>query len=410
MTSSSHPSAPTGPVLLVGQSGGATTAINASLIGVVDAAHASSGYPRILGMRNGIEGLLKEAFVDLGNQPQSTLDRIRYTPSSALGTGRYKLKDEDLDRALDLLAAHGITAMVYIGGNDSADTAHRLAMQAKVRKQALQVISVPKTVDNDLPETDHCPGYPSMARFLANAVRDATYDTLAAPTLYPVKFIEVMGRDAGWVAASGALGFSAEERDADLVPHVLLPERPPLSPEIVLNAVRADIACHGWSVVIVPETLRMADGEHLGGGVPDYVDEFGHAYYPSTGAVLTRLVTQHLGLRARFEKYGSAARMSMSMASNVDLAEAYRLGGAAVDLIAAGETARMTTLVRTGNIPYTTTIGSAPVELIANRVRTMPGEFIAEDGMGITDAFREWALPLLGTDPFPVYARLTPDL
>ncbi|MGI8483454.1 MAG: diphosphate--fructose-6-phosphate 1-phosphotransferase [Thermomicrobiales bacterium] len=400
--------APDGPVILVGQSGGATAAINASLIGVVDTARVSTGYTRILGMRNGIEGLLNEAFIDLGNQPQATLDRIRHTPSSALGTGRYKLKDEDLDRALDLLAAHGITAMVYIGGNDSADTAHRLAVQARIRKQALQVISVPKTVDNDLPETDHCPGYPSMARFLANAVRDATYDSLAAPSLYPVKFIEVMGRDAGWVAASGALGFSEEERDADLEPHVLLPERPPLLPEIVLDLVRADIARRGWSVVIVPETLRASDGKHLGGESPDYVDEFGHAYFPSTGAVLTRLVTQHLGLRARFEKYGSAARMSMSMASDVDLDEAYRLGAAAVDLIAAGETARMTTLVRSGNTPYTTTIGSAPVELIANRVRTMPDEFIAEDGMGISDAFREWALPILGTAPFPEYARLAP--
>ena len=406
MTFSCQSAAPNGPVILAGQSGGATAAINASLIGVVDAARTSTGYTRILGMRNGIEGLLNESFIDLGNQPQSTLDRIRHTPSSALGTGRYKLKDDDLDRALDLLAAHGITAMVYIGGNDSADTAHRLGMQAKVRKQALQVISVPKTVDNDLPETDHCPGYPSMARFLANAVRDATYDTLAAPSLYPVKFIEVMGRDAGWVAASGALGFSVEERNADLAPHVLLPERPPLSPEIVLDLVRADIARRGWSVMIVPETLRTADGKHLGGDTPDYVDEFGHAYFPSTGAVLTRLVTQHLGLRARFEKYGSAARMSMSMASDVDLDEAYRLGSAAVDLIAAGETARMTTLVRSDNGPYATTIGSAPVELIANRVRAMPDEFIADDGMGITDAFREWALPMLGSDPFPEYARL----
>jgi len=405
MTSFPLSAAPQGPVMLVGQSGGATAVINASLIGVVDAARASGGYTRILGMRNGIEGLLGEAFLDLGNQPRSTLDRVRRTPSSALGTGRYKLRDDDLDRALDVLAQHGITAMIYIGGNDSADTAYRLAIHAKDRKQALQVISVPKTVDNDLPETDHCPGYPSLARFLANAVRDATYDTLAAPRLYPVKFIEVMGRDAGWVTASGALGFSDQERADDLAPHVLLPERPPVSAEGILETVRGDIERRGWSVVIVPETLRDARGNHLGGSEPEYVDEFGHAYFPSTGAVLARLVTQRLGRRARFEKYGSAARMSMSMASEIDLDEAYRLGAAAVGYIEEGRTACMTTLVRTADSPYDTTIGIASVELVANRVRTMPDDFIAADGMAVTDAFRAWALPLLGASPFPDYAR-----
>ncbi|MGB3307837.1 MAG: diphosphate--fructose-6-phosphate 1-phosphotransferase [Thermomicrobiales bacterium] len=398
--------APTGPALLVGQSGGATAVINASLVGVVDAARATGGYGRILGMRNGIEGLLRESFIDLGAQPQETLDRVRRTPSSALGTGRYKLKVEDLDRALDLLAHHNITALVYIGGNDSADTAHRLAVQARARKQALQVISVPKTVDNDLPETDHCPGFPSLARFLANTVRDATYDTLAAPALYPVKFIEVMGRDAGWVAASGSLGFSPDERADDLLPHILLPERPPQSTQVVLDVVRADLDRRGWSVVVVPETLRSAGGAHLGGDTPDYVDEFGHPYFPSTGAALTRLVTQQLGVRARFEKPGSAARMSMALASEVDLDEAYRLGRAAVEHILAGETARMTALRRLSDEPYMTTIETVPVERIANQVRTLPDAFIGEDGMSVTDAFRAWALPLLGDAPFPPYARL----
>ncbi|HEU0165401.1 MAG TPA: diphosphate--fructose-6-phosphate 1-phosphotransferase, partial [Thermomicrobiales bacterium] len=334
------------------------------------------------------------------------LDGLRRTPSSALGTGRYKLKDGDLDRALDLLSAHNITAMVYIGGNDSADTAHRLAERARERKQNLQVISVPKTVDNDLPETDHCPGYPSMARYLANTVRDATYDTLAAPHLYPVKFIEVMGRDAGWVAAAGALGFTETERAADLAPRILFPERPPESAGVVLDAVRADLARRGWTVVVVPETLHAAGGAHLGGAEPDYVDEFGHPYYPSTGAALARLVTQHLGVRARFEKPGSAARMSISLVSEVDLDEAYRLGGAAVERILAGETARMTALRRIANDPYATTIASVPVELIANRVRHLPDEFIHAGDMDITDAFREWATPLLGARPFPPYARI----
>lgn len=397
------------PSVLIGQSGGATAVINASLIGVVDAALESGGYDRILGMRNGIEGLLAESFVDLGTQPRTTLDGIRETPSSALGTGRYKLKADDLDRALDLLATHGITALVYIGGNDSADTAHRLATHAADRKQALQVIHVPKTVDNDLPETDYCPGYPSLAKALANTVRDATYDTLAAPALYPVKFIEVMGRDAGWVAAAGALAFSDDERAEGLAPRILLPEHPPASSAEILDLVRDDLATRGWTVVVVPETLRDAAGQHFGGNEPEYVDAFGHAYYPSAGAALARIVTQELGVRARFEKPGSALRMSRSLASAVDLADAYQLGREAIARIHAGESARMVALRRVQDDPYQTEIVSVPVEHVANRVRTLPEEFIAQGTADVTAAYHSWARPLLGPDPFPRYARFADE-
>jgi 6-phosphofructokinase 1 len=391
------------PALLVGQSGGATAVINASLVGVIDAAHVSGKYGRVLGARNGIEGLLKGDLVDLHDRDSETLGIIRNTPSAALGTGRYKLQEGDLDRALELMRQHNITGFVYIGGNDSADTAHRLSLRAAEIGQELNVASVPKTIDNDLPETDHCPGYGSIARYLGNAVRDATYDSIASPQLHAVKFVEVMGRDAGWVAASGALGFSVAERD--LAPIILLPERPPASVSDVLAAIEQNLASRGWSVVVVPETLRTAGGQHLGGDEPEYIDGFGHPYFPSTGAALTRLVTQQLGVRARYDKPGTAARMSISLASEVDLAEAYDLGAGAVERIARGETGIITVLRRTGNDPYACVVDAVPVELVANTVRHLPGEFIAGNGMDITEAFRAWALPLLGPEPFPRYGR-----
>jgi 6-phosphofructokinase len=394
----------TAPGLLVGQSGGATAVINASLAGVIAAARGSGHYGRILGARNGIEGLFKEAFIDLHSLDHAALDGLRRTPSAALGTGRYKLREGDLDRALELMRKHGIEAFVYIGGNDSADTAHQLAMRAAETGQELRVASVPKTIDNDLPETDHCPGYGSIARYLGNAVRDATYDSIASPQLHAVKFVEVMGRDAGWVAASGALGFGPDERD--LEPLVLFPERPPSGTDDVLDAVRRDLDQRGWSVVVVPETLRDADGRHLGGDTPDYVDGFGHPYYPSTGSALTRLVTQHLGVRARYDKPGTAARMSISLASPVDLVEAEALGSGAVERLAAGETGIVTVLRRVSDDPYRCEVDAVPVERIANTVRHVPGAFIAEDGLGITDAFRRYAMPLLGPEPFPPYTRL----
>lgn len=377
--------------------------INASLAGVVRAAHESGSFSQVLGMRNGIEGVLGERFFDLSAVDQSLLYRIQRTPSAALGTGRHKLNDDELDRALAVMAAKNVSAFVYIGGNDSADSVQRLGERAAVTGYALRVASVPKTIDNDLPETDHCPGYGSIARYLANAVRDATYDSIASPQLHAVKFVEVMGRDAGWVAASGTLGFDDEERD--LEPLVFLPERPPRDTADLLDAIEGDLARRGWCVAVVPETLRTRAGRHLGGDEPDYVDGFGHPYFPSTGAALTRLVTQQLGVRARYDKPGTAARMSISLASEVDLDEAFRLGSGAVERLVAGESLITTILTRTSDDPYHCEVDAVPVARIANRVRHLDDAFIRDDRHGTTSAFRDYALPLLGPDPVPPYGR-----
>lgn len=388
--------------LLVGQSGGATAVINASLVGVIEEALASHAIGAIIGMHHGIEGLLREDLIDLRRQPADTFARLRRTPSAALGTGRHKLTADDLDRALTLLRQHDIRFFFYIGGNDSADTAHRLHERARSVGYDLRVISIPKTIDNDLPHTDHCPGYGSIARFLALATRDAGRDTESSPQLYPVKIIEVMGRNAGWVAAACALARD-DARDA---PHLIfLPERPPASFDALLTEIAAAVREYGHCTAIVPETLRDATGQPLSSGERGFVDAFGHHYHPGTASLLTERVKEELGLRARYDKPGTIARMSLAVISETDLAEAEAVGREAVRRALGGESDLMITIERTGDDPYRVGYGAVSLALIANTERLLPDEFIGPDGRSITAAFRRYALPLLG-DPLPQYGRL----
>ncbi len=390
--------------LLIGQSGGATAVINASLAGIVSQANKTNSWQRVLGLSHGIEGLFNYKFIDLSDTEEDHLQRISRTPSAALGTGRFKLKDDDLARAVLTMQTLGVTAFVYIGGNDSADTAHRIGKFARNIGYDLAVMSVPKTIDNDLPDTDFCPGYPSIARYLGNAMRDATYDTIASPQINPVKFMEVMGRDAGWVAASSTAAFGQHEQD--LLPLLLLPERAPASMEDVLEAIQKDIDKRGFSTVVVPETMRTSDNQHFGGDTPEYTDSFGHPYFPSTGSAMVRQVREQLGLRARYDKPGTSARMSIALASEVDLEQSWHLGAAAIDAIQNGITGKMTALKRLSNDPAEFDIDLVPQANIANRVRHLDDAFIGKDGMSVTPKFHEYLQPLLGEDPFPVYARL----
>lgn len=388
--------------LLVGQSGGATAVINASLVGVIEAARAEPTVGAVIGMRHGIEGLLGEDLLDLGRQPADLLARLRRTPSAALGTGRHKLRDADLDRALALLQRQHIRYFIYIGGNDSADTAHRLHEHARARGYDLRVLAVPKTIDNDLPYTDHCPGYGSIARFLALTVRDAGRDIEASPQLYPVKIIEAMGRNAGWVAAACALARD-DERDA---PHLIfLPERPPADMDGLLAEIAGAVARQGFCVAIVPETLRDAAGQPLGGGERGFTDAFGHQYHPGVAPLLTERIATSLGLRARYDKPGTMARMAMLAVSETDLAEAEAVGREAVQRALAGESDRMITIGRLSDTPYAVAYGTVPLARIANTERILPPEFIGPDGRSVTAAFRRYASPLLGA-PLPPYARL----
>jgi 6-phosphofructokinase 1 len=389
--------------LLLAQSGGATAVINGSLSGAIEAARRSGRFDTIIGARNGIDGVLAGAFIDLGRQPESVLALLRRTPSAALGTTRRKLTDDDAAQALATLRAHDIHAFAYIGGNDSADTALRLSRLARAAGYPLRVVSIPKTIDNDLEGTDHCPGFGSIARFLALATRDAGLDTEATRALYPVKLIEVMGRHAGWVAAATALGQQGPDEAPQLI---FFPERPPRDLDHFLHEIQQTYDRAGCVVAVVPETLRDAQGAPIAGDGIAWTDPFGHQYTPGPGPGLTRAIEAHLGLRARFDKPGTIARMYIDSVSETDLSEAVLAGATAVELLAQGISGVMVTLERASNDPYQVRVGSVALEHVANRERLLPDDFIAVDGRSVTDAFRQYALPLID-GPLPPVARLT---
>jgi ATP-dependent phosphofructokinase / diphosphate-dependent phosphofructokinase len=411
---SSTPS-PTPTALIVGQSGGATAAINSSLVGVIREARAQ-GVRRIYGMRNGIQGLLQGDLVDLGSLPNEVLPALQQTPSAALGSCRYHLTDADIPQAIAVLREHGVQCMVYIGGNDSADTSHRLA-QSTLITDDLRVIAVPKTIDNDLPITDHCPGYGSAARYIAIAALETTLDTKAMPDIYPVKILETMGRHSGWLTASAALARATGWE----TPHLIYVPECPKEVDEILGDVTRIYRDFGYVVIAMSENLRsrdqrpfaiaaleaMGDGAESSVSNPDFTDSFGHSYYRtmSAGHALAQLITSRLDLRARIDQPGTLQRMSQAHQSEVDLIEAEECGRAAVRAALSGETDRMVIIERAESPIYRATIGLAPLESIANVEKHLPVSFMNPAGNFVTQSFIDYALPLIG-GPLPQYVEL----
>lgn len=393
---------PARPALLVAQSGGCTAAINASLAGVVEAALDSAHVGPIYGARFGVDGILAEQFIDLRAQERGIWRGIKHTPSAALGSCRRRLDAAAREAVLQILMDRGIRFLIYIGGNDSADTALRLHESAVGRGYDLRVVSVPKTIDNDLPGTDHCPGYGSAARFIAQTTQDAGLDTGAMRASDPIKIIEVMGRDAGWLAAASTLG-RRDERDA---PHlVCVPERP-LDVDAFIGAVDAVYRRYGYVVAVVAETIRDVQGKPL--GAPDAVrraDAFGHPTIVGAAQALTTMIGDTLGLKTRFDKPGTIQRMCMALSSPVDLDEAYRAGAQAVRFALDGRSGCMVGLVRDAGPVYRCTLEPVDLHLVANAIRPMPEQFLGPAPFAIGDAFADYALPLLGP-PLLTYARL----
>jgi 6-phosphofructokinase 1 len=375
--------------------------MNAGLAGAVRQARHSGAFPQVLGARHGVEGILREDFVPLHTLDNGRLRRLGRTPSAALGTSRHRPSEMELDQLIATCARYEIDAIAATGGNDTADTAWRLLKRANTRGAALRIVTIPKTIDNDLVGTDHAPGYGSAARYIALSVRDALFDTRATAALNPVKVIEVMGRNAGWLAAAGALAIE----DGRPRPLICLPERP-LSGFDELAQLTADrLNRDGLALLIVPETLRWADGSHVAGEAPEWVDQFGHPYHASAGMGLARRLSSALNIRARCDKPGTLARMAMHAASSVDLAEAEQVGVEAVRRLAAGESGCMVAIQRTGDDPYRVRYTSVPVAQVANAERRMPPELLAPDGLDVSAAFIRYALPLAG-GPFEPYLTL----
>jgi len=391
----------TGETLLVGQSGGCTQVMNASLLGVVEEARRCPAIGMVWGMRGGIEGLLRGDLVDLSSVGIEELLSIARVPAAALGSCRRKIADAEADEIVRSLVARRVRYLAYIGGNDSADTAHRLARAARRLSLDLRAVAVPKTIDNDLPCTDHSPGYGSAARFIASVTADAGMETEAMGAVEPVKVIEVMGRNAGWLACASALG-KRSDRDA---PQIVWPPEVPFERRRFLRLVKESLDRLGYCLVVVAQTVRDTRGRLVGGRMASERDAFGHPRAEGAAETLCRLVREGLGVRARFDKPGTIQRLSSAHVSPVDFDEARSCGNWAVRFAVEGRSGCMVIMRRRRGSSYGVEYDTVPISRVANRERLLPDAYFDRAVMLPTEAFRRYALPLVGPG-LPAHARL----
>ena len=397
--------------ILVGQSGGPTSAINASLAGVIAGAREKGAHA--IGMRYGIQGFLDGRTVDLDQAvpDDDALSLLRDTPASWLGSCRFKLPEPEVDpeffaRALGRIDAAGVSAVLYIGGNDSMDTIAKLARYGTQVGSDVRFVGVPKTIDNDLVGTDHTPGYGSAARFVATAVKEVARDA-DVYDLKSVTFVEIMGRDAGWLAASAALAGEACGHAPDLV---LLPEVP-LDEQVLLQRLTGLLAEKNTVVVAVSEGVRTADGTLVceRAGSEARLDAFGHAAALSgTSRYLADLTKRKLGCKTRAVELCTTQRCAAHLASQTDLTEAAGLGARGVGAALEGASGVMSALVRTSDAPYEARYDLVDVNRVANAVKAVPAEMIREDGMGVTEAYLRYARPLIAGEPSLSYVGGVP--
>ena len=388
--------------LVVGQSGGPTAVINNSLVGVIHQALAEDQIDGIYGMLHGIRGVLDEEFVDLRQESAQTLEQLRTTPGSALGTVRYKVQPEDYDRLLDVFVKYDVRYFMYIGGNDSMDTVYQISQVAKQRNFELNTIGVPKTIDNDLAQTDHCPGYGSAARFVALAIRNSGYDTESMGPDGPFKLMEIMGRNAGWLTAAAALARDSE----DDPPHLIyLPERG-VSPEKLAADAEAVYRRLGYCVIAVSEGIVDDKGQPYASGAGRTMrDAFGHEVKQGVVEAVAEIILEKTQIRARFDKPSYLQRSFVQLASSVDQEEAYRAGVEGVRYAVSGSTGQMVSFVREPGPEYAIRYELADLSQIANQEHTIPDEYISPEGNDVTDAFLDYVRPLIGP-PLPPFARL----
>ena len=388
--------------LIVCQSGGPTAVINSSLAGVIDEAPRHDEIKGVYGAVNGILGILNLFIVDLKREDPSVIAGLRRTPSAGLGSCRYKLKEGDLEKILTIFEKYDIRYFFINGGNDSMDTGERIQKFAHKSRYELRVIGMPKTVDNDLLHTDHCPGYGSAGRWLAIATMDAGKDTEGIYSTDPIKIIETMGRNTGWLAATTALAKQGEEDG----PHLIyLPEVPFLL-EKFLEDVEGVHKNLGYAVIAVSEGIRGKDGKPLvESGLVTDKDSFGHRQLGGVGQYLANMIAEKLNIKARCDKPGTIQRSSMICASSTDLEEAYLVGKMAVRYAVGGKSGYMVTLERVKSPEYRIETGLVELGKVANKVREVPLRFIARGHNFVTSEFVEYFKPLLG-DGLPSYVKL----
>ena len=394
--------------VLVGQSGGPTAVINASLAGVVSEALNHECIEEVYGALNGVLGILQEDLIDLAAESQQAIRGLRYTPGAALGTVRYKLKkQQDFERVLEVFKAHNIRYFFYAGGNDSQDTADKISKLAQQQGYALRVIGVPKTIDNDLVVTDHCPGYGSVIKYISTTIREIACDNSAMGQHDLVQIVEVMGRNAGWIAAGAAL---AKRRDHPHdAPHIILLPEVAFSGEKFVEDVKRVLKREKYCLVVVGEGLVDADGNYV--AAADKTDAFGHAQLGGAAEFLQGLVEEGIpGVKARTVKFGMAQRAAAHCSSKADNDEAFLAGQAAVQAAVDGQTDKMVTLIRGDGDHYSVETGLAPLSEIANGVKKLPREWINEDGVSMNFQFVRYAQPLIQGEVTVPYENGLPAL
>ena len=386
------------------QSGGVTAVINASACGVIETCRKHKNrIAKVYAGRHGIVGALTEDLIDTSKESAAAIRALRHTPSGAFGSARYKLKKfEDnpaqYERLIEVFKAHAIGYFFYNGGGDSADTCLKVAQLADQRGVPIQAIHVPKTVDNDLPITDCCPGFGSVAKYVAVSIREAGFDVASmAKTSTKVFIMEVMGRHAGWIAAAGGL---AAEKTGD-APHIILFPEIAFDEEKFCARVQECVEKFGYCAVVVSEGVKNSAGKFLSDA--GLRDAFGHAQLGGVAPVIAQLVKSRLNYKYHWAVADYLQRAARHIASKVDVDQAYAVGKAAVELALKGQNSVMPTIVRTADKPYKWKIGTAPLAEVANKEKMLPRDYITEDGFHITAKGRRYLLPLIKGEDYPPY-------
>jgi 6-phosphofructokinase 1 len=392
------------------QSGGVTAVINATACGVIETARKHKNkIANVYAGRNGIIGALTEDMIDTNRESARTIAGLRHTPGGAFGSARYKLKSleenrREYERLIEVFKAHDIGYFFYNGGNDSMDTAHKVSQISRRMKYPVTCLGIPKTVDNDLPVTDNCPGFGSVAKYVAVSTREAALDVVSmSKTSTKVFVLEVMGRHAGWIAAAGGL---AGKNPGD-APHIILFPEIPFNKRAFLKRVRECVQKYDYCVIVVSEGASYANGKFL--AEAGTRDAFGHAQLGGVAPVVAQMVRDNLGYKYHYAVADYLQRSARHIASATDVKQAYAVGQAAVRMAIAGETAVMPVIKRTSDSPYRWKIDKAPLGRIANKEKMLPRRYITRDGFGITAAGRRYLEPLIRGEDYPPYINGLPN-
>ena len=396
--------------VLYAQSGGVTAVINASACGVIETARKhEETFGKVFAGENGILGVLKERLIDTSVEPAEVISGLRHTPAGAFGSCRFKMgtpsqKPALYQRLLEVFKAHNIGYFFYNGGGDSQDTTNQLAQYCEENNFPLTCIGIPKTIDNDLPITDSCPGFGSVAKYVATSVMEASLDVASmAKTSTKVFILEVMGRHAGWIAASGALA----ARQSGDPPHIILfPERPFLKSEFT-KKVKEYVNRYGFCSIVVSEGIRNEDGNFV--SEQGIKDAFGHAQLGGVAPNIANIIRSDLGFKYHWAVADYLQRSARHIASRTDVEHAYGVGAAAVSYAKTGENAIMPIIIRTQDNPYKWAIGETRLNKVANIEKTLPSNFISKDGFGVTEDCIQYLRPLICGEDYPPYVDGVPD-